>query len=427
MAKVGSASEFAPLPTLILQCFGLIPVPLAPKLIRSFLQFIAAVHLAGAVVGLLILGLRDTAYLLTYSHEHGVAEILSVAPLFSQYGRSTAITLLFLIKRRAYYQLSEAVAQITSHVTETRRFALYKQWSERSATWTFLALGLQAIGCLSSSLPPLLIHEEHDYHYTENITVATDDHSFPIESSVLTSESLKWVGFYFNVSSFLLSQQVLILAVVSAVVLRSLIVNRNSEIDQLIQDVTSGKIQKKVLLKQLTTIGKQASDNLLLNDYITVVFGYILFLAFVLDQVTILGTIADGVGSPDTGIAFWIYRFTYVIIVLVLKVIIVLVLKVIIVLVLKVIIVLVLKVIIVLVLKVIIVLVLKVIIVLVLKVIIVLVLKVIIVLVLKVIIVFVLKVIIVLVLKVIIVLVLKVIIVLVLEVIIVLVLKVSKL
>ena len=135
---------------------------------------------------------------------------------------------------------------------------------------------------------------------------------------------------YFEVTFFCLSQQVLVIAIVSSVILRAFVRENNVEIWRLmitakgsfkrehqldVVPIVTQDAERETLIYELEKIRRRQAKTVILNKNINACFGYCLVAAFLLDQCTTLGNIARAMTSTRTGADtnFWSYIATTVV------------------------------------------------------------------------------------------------------------------
>ncbi|OWA53033.1 hypothetical protein BV898_17469 [Hypsibius exemplaris] len=297
--------SFAPLPTLILELFGFLPTRSDETKFSGFLRrAIAAMHVIGAWVSVVVQFLRLTPILMQpISNQNAgtIVTLFSVVSGFSEYGRSAAMITIYYFKNNAFPRLSAGITGLFTYKSQRKRF--YQKWAKLARFLSLLILMLQLIGQLFNWVPFLWFNENQIDTGSgdgRNITVRVK----PAQS--LVPSSVVWGCYYFQTSSFALSQQMLVQAVTAGASLRTFLVEHNLGMAKLQADIKIGIHDRKSVEKELERVQKRYSDILVMNGVISGAFGNILCIALRMDQVTVLGMVAGAVANPPNGIVHWI-------------------------------------------------------------------------------------------------------------------------
>ncbi|OWA53032.1 hypothetical protein BV898_17468 [Hypsibius exemplaris] len=128
-----------------------------------------------------------------------------------------------------------------------------------------------------------------------------------------STTGVRWASLYFQIACFALSQQVLVVAMVSAVAFRSFFLQHNREISDLAATVENETHSVDSLNKIIESFQSRELALAQLIGEFSSCFGAILCVSFVMDQATELGMLAEIVGHTPTDTGRWISYVTHVI------------------------------------------------------------------------------------------------------------------
>ena len=305
-------------PTSLLRLFGFLPFTGQHCCIRIIVRAIGLLHLLAAAIGCIFVAARGITYLVVDIAIPGlefsiVVKIFGVGPFFSQYGRPVIVLIIFLYKTESFRSLCQMAKDLAAKlfITENGRKAKYRQWQ-----WTATGLGIATLlvhvawECCNLLPAHLTADEEVKSHY--NVTAANIVNSTGI-NFVLSMAMV--ILRYFELAMFYISQQVLVLALVFGIILRAFLKKNNDNIRKLHDEIFEtfflklepfNKYSEKLFL-ELDKIEKIHWDVYFFFVQLNDLFGYIAFFAFILDQVTVLGNVAQAISMPSLIVGLIIY------------------------------------------------------------------------------------------------------------------------
>jgi hypothetical protein len=316
--------EFAWLPIRLLQGFGFLPFYSKYRFQRIFCTIIAVLHLFGGYMGFTVQSLQTIAFILNNRPDTSVNSIvkaISFGQAISEFARAVIVVTLLFYTRNSYVSLLETGKFLTSAIFPDHRDReiACKRWKRLAVTWSVMTLTMHLTMVTAGYLQFLFVSvgvtsnlNKTNITLEKSVTSAPKEvFKFHVPRAFFDSMS------YFRVLLFCLSQQVLVIIVVSAFAMRSFLKNNNmamiklrEDLQKISYDKTKEHLRQAVQRRvrtQLETIRKHHWDILLFSDQLNSFFGIILFVAYGLDLITVLGYVANAIADIFPTISYQIF------------------------------------------------------------------------------------------------------------------------
>jgi hypothetical protein len=316
------ANELVKMPVFLLQIFAFLPLHTKARFCSILCQLNQLLHMTGSAVAFAVVFLKLTAYSINSEPgRNGSALVkgMSAAWCFFEYARSIVILAIFYSKRNLHQCLFESAERLikSSNVNLTgisKGKFLKKAIEALSLAVIVLHLIWEFIRWLNYILPM------PDVSTNTTIIDLKNQSSVPKILKLSVPEVLYKCTFYLEALLFCLSQQVVILAVVSGILLRHFVAANNANIIQLKNHMVDKFWQKKhsynsvsplpgSVLLELQKIQEQHLEIVLYGQQINSLFGLLLFFAYGLNLLTVFGFVANAIAnvSPLFGYQIYIY------------------------------------------------------------------------------------------------------------------------
>ncbi|OWA53034.1 hypothetical protein BV898_17470 [Hypsibius exemplaris] len=278
-----------------LRLFGILPAPKWHRVLRCSLRAFGVLHILGMGAALAVLIVYIAPYLTVppSSDDSAFVRVFSVSPRFTVVIRSVTITMLLCFKGHEVLCLLHRISDICNSWSSEMKGTFHTKIARSSGLLMCLTFSLQ-FWTLCCSYAPYMVTPEKMAYYpktlrAENATLEEEKTSSSIEDP---SEDAFWAVLYFEILGLSLSQQGVIIAVLSAAALHLLVTSHNLEINNIEYQVTSDRyIDAEILTGKLERARMCRMVLLQLSKEITACFGRILLVAFFVDQTTVMGTL----------------------------------------------------------------------------------------------------------------------------------------
>ncbi|OQV24819.1 hypothetical protein BV898_01409 [Hypsibius exemplaris] len=245
-------------------------------------------------------------------------KLVACIPVFTIYGRAFIVLLIFLSKRKEYHSLQRASLGIAASLLPDSDDL--KRWRRNANRLGLATIVFHTIWQLSNTIVFLLTAGIKGPPENNSTAAATED--FLQKLSLIVPDGLLYMSQGFNISLYGLSQQVVTLGIVFAMMLRFFLKANNEAIGKLqiaIQNIPNASTErsheiefssplKEHLINDLQKIRrKQAVIRNFCAD-LNAFFRNVGFACHVLDQATVMGYVAALIisNNHDTDLITWI-------------------------------------------------------------------------------------------------------------------------
>ncbi|OQV24829.1 hypothetical protein BV898_01417 [Hypsibius exemplaris] len=310
-------------PGKMLAAFGFLPFSTKNPILRLLSGLVCTFYMVGATAGFVVLSIivvSDMLNTATARQGNSFLQLLSWIPVSGVYIRAFIIMIMLLAKRKTLYFLCDETLRMVNRLIPHREDLQTHQvrW-QRMANLLGIATVLGHIVWYLTDYIGLVLPSssvDNNKHAETHVNETTQQLLVPLK--------VIWAASSFYVSLFCLSQQVIVMNVVFAAILRSLIRKHNAVLMAMLDGLEGGhrETDKKVdefrvpdatvrliLIEQLATARYNQTELSKFSAQINSVFHNIVFCAHVLDQMCLIGFVAAAiVTGPSVNLANWIHN-----------------------------------------------------------------------------------------------------------------------
>ncbi|OQV24833.1 hypothetical protein BV898_01421 [Hypsibius exemplaris] len=313
-------------PEALLGVFGYLPFQTRYPFLTILCRVVCCSHVLCAAVSFVALGINGVAYMLHRSSHNASSFVKFVAfiPVFTVYGRAFIVLLIFLSKQEEYHSLHRASLEIAASLLPDsdglKRCC--NGWRRNANRLGVATIVFHTIWQLSTVIGNLISAGINGPPKNNSTAVAQED--FEKKLRLIIPYGLVYMSQGFYVSLYGLSQQVVTLGIVFAMMLRFFIKANNDAIGKLqlaIQNNPNASTERSHEIDFPSTLKEHLIDHLEMIRRTQAVirkfcadldafFRNIGFACHMLDQATVMGFVATVIISNhhDTNLPTWIYN-----------------------------------------------------------------------------------------------------------------------